>query len=280
MVAYLLYKLAYLLSVMLPLRMAYGLASFLSMIKYYLSPRDRKAVINNLRKILPSSEHKRINSYAKEVFVNFGKYLVEFFRLSFLKPEDLGQMVKIKGREHVDEALKKGKGVIIVAAHTGNWELGGVFMSLLGYPVVAVALPHRHKRVNTLFNRQRERSGVIVVSSLGVALRRIYEGLKGNKLVALLGDRDFGNNGRRMPFLGETKVLPRGPAILALRTGASIVPAFVIRQDDDTHVIEFLEPIRDSGDEQEIMSDYVKVIEKKIRRYPTQWLLFREFWKE
>ncbi len=229
---------------------------------------------------MPGSEQKHIHSYAKEVFINFGKYLVEFFRLHLLKKEDLDRKVKIPRLEYVDEALKNGKGAIILSAHIGNWELGGVFMALLGYPMIFVALPHGHEKVNSFFNQQREKRGVIVVPSLGVALRRIYEALKNNKLVALVGDRDFASGGRKMPFLGLEKIIPRGAAALSMRTGAPIIPAFVIRQPDNTHVLEFLKPIASNGSEDDIIAEYTKVIEEKIRQYPSQWLMFREFWKE
>ena len=280
MFAYFLCKIAYVLVIHLPLRAGYAIAAFLSIIKYYVSPRDRKAVINNLKKILPVCEHKKINSYAKEVFINFGKYLVEFFRFSLIQKENLDSIVKIKGLQHVDKALKKGRGVVVLTAHMGNWELGGVAMSVLGYPMIAVALPHNHRKINAFFNCQREKGGAVVVSSLGLAVRRIYDALKNNKIVALVGDRDFAGVGLKMDFLGETKLIPRGPAVLSLRTGASVIPGFVIRQKDDTHILEFLEPIQDLGSEERIMSECTKVIETKIRQYPTQWLLFREFWKE
>jgi KDO2-lipid IV(A) lauroyltransferase len=280
MIFYWLYKICYLLAVRFPLKIAYGVAIFLSILKYYLSPRDRRAVIGNLRKILPEPELKKIHLYAKEVFVNFGKYLIEFFRVSHLKKEDLGHYFKIEGLEYVDEALKKGKGVIILSAHIGNWELGGIFMSLLGYPMFAVALPHRHPKVNELFNYQRERLGMIVVPSIGVALRRIYDALKKNHIVALVGDRDFANSGKKMSFLGEEKIIPKGPAVLAKRTGASIVPGFMIRQADDSHVLRFMPSLPTDGTEEAIMKEYAGIIESIIRQYPAQWLMFREFWKE
>lgn len=282
MFAYILYKIAYFLCLHVSQKTAYRVAIFFSLLKYNLSPRDRKAVVNNLKRILPPSEQDEdhIEQCAKEVFINFGKYLVDFFRFSLLKKENLDSVLKFKGLQHVDRALKKGKGLIVVTAHMGNWELGGVGMSILGYPVIAVALPHNYRKINSFFNHQREKRGVVVVPSLGLAIRRIYEALKNNKLVALVGDRDFTSAGQKMDFLGATKIIPRGPAVLALRTGAPIVPAFVIRQKDDTHVVEFEEPIQDLSSEERIMSQCVKLIEAKIRQYPCQWLMFREFWKE
>lgn len=280
MIVYYLIKISYFFATRLPLRVGYAIATFLSLVKFYLSPRDRMAVLANLRKILPASEQGRIQEMAKEVFINFGKYLIEFFRFKYLKKEDLGSLVTIKGLEHVKHALKGGKGAIFMAAHMGNWELGGVFMSLLGYPMVAVALPHRHPKVNSFFNHQRSRIGVQVVPSMGTAIRRVYSALKANKLVAIVSDRDFLGGGIKMDFLGAEKIMPRGAAVLAGRTGAPIIPAFVIRRPDDTHVLEFLKPLNTQASEEEIVREGAKVIESIIRRYPAQWLMFREFWKE
>ena len=280
MIAYVFYRIGYFFATFLPLRAAYGLATVLSYAKYYISPRDRKAVIGNLLRILPVEEHGRVHAYAKQVFVCFGKYLIEFFRVKYLKKEDVGKIMTIIGLEYVDEALKRGKGVIIVAAHLDNWELGGICMALLGYPFVAVALPHRHRLVNAFFNRQRERIGAVVVPSLGIALRRIYEALHKNQLVALVGDRVFSSNGKLMDFLGDKKMIPRGPAILATRTGAAIITGFVSRDEQDHHTLTFSRPLDQGLTEDEYIEAYTRSIEAQIRKYPTQWMMFREFWKE
>lgn len=280
MIGFFFYKIAYFIAMRLSWRAGYRVAAFLSLLKYHLSPRDRRAVFGNLTRILPPSQQEKINRYAKEAFVHFGKYLFEFFRFSLLTKENLTGFIKIEGLHHIERALGKGKGVIILTAHIGNWELGGVAMSLLGYPFVAVALPHRHRKVDAFFNLQRQRLGAEVIPSLGPAVRRIYDALKHNKMIALVGDRDFANSGKRMEFLGASKIIPRGPAVLALKTGAAIVPAFVIRQKNETCVLEFLEPIDCSCDEDAILAACTRVIEEKIRQYPAQWLMFREFWKE
>lgn len=280
MAGYFLYRILHFFSSALPLRAGYAVAAFLSILKYYVSPRDRRAVVVNLKKILPASEYGKINSYAKVVFVNFGKYLLEFFRFTLADKEALTRLIKVKGLSHIDAALKRGKGVIILSAHTGNWELGGIFLALLGYPVLAVALPHRDHKVNSFFNSQREKMGVVVAPSLGMGVRRIFDSLKRNRLVALVGDRDFANAGEKIEFFGATKVIPRGPAVISKRTGAPIVPGFLSRNPDNTFLLEFSEPLPNGEDEMTMMRSYAKVIERKIQQDPTQWLMFREFWKE
>ncbi|MBN1869903.1 MAG: lysophospholipid acyltransferase family protein [Candidatus Omnitrophica bacterium] len=284
MFKYILYKFGLFLLHHLPRAISYKLAAFISGTQYYFSFRDRRAVKNNLRNILPSV--KNISPLAREVFRNFGRYLIEFFQMKEMVDEQfVKKNVTAQGIDHLDKVLKEGKGGIIVTAHIGNWELGGAFLNVLGYPLIAVALPHKERPVNDLFNDQREHKGVTIIPTHG-AMRQCIEQLKNNKLVALVADRDFGKNGLTMNFLGHKMIVPKGPAILSLSTEAPILPMFCIRQTDASFALSCCEPIYPpKGIHTEIkpemmealMRRYLSVIEEKIRAYPSQWLLFREF---
>ena len=264
-------------------RTSYKLAVLITDIQYFCSFRDRKAVQNNLRSILPNSSN--VSVHAREVFRNFGRYLVEFFKMDKMLDEQfIKNHIQINGVEHLDDVLKKGKGGVIVSAHIGNWELGAVLVSVLGYPLMVVALPHKERPVNDLFNQQREAKGVTVVPPK-TAIRRCMEQLKANKLIALVADRDFNTNGIEMDFLGRKMLIPKGPAMFSWKTGAPIIPVFCIRGENGNFVMSCHEPLyppnkNTSMDENEIvleiMRRYVKIIEEQIRAYPSQWLLFRE----
>ncbi|MDP2929618.1 MAG: lysophospholipid acyltransferase family protein, partial [Candidatus Omnitrophota bacterium] len=111
--------------------------------------------------------------------------------------------------------------------------------------------------------------------------------LKNNELLALLGDRDFSNNGLPAIFCGKPVAsMPKGPAALSYRTGAAIVPSFITRNGDDTFTFAFEKPILPPAADDEdsaikgIMGKYVPVIESYVKRYPGQWYVFRNFWKE
>ncbi|MDP8213515.1 MAG: hypothetical protein P9X22_09570, partial [Candidatus Zapsychrus exili] len=201
MFKYFFYKIAQTIAVFFPLDVAYKIAVFLSDVQYFFSPRDRKAVRNNLKKILKSEDD--LNSKTKEVFRNFGKYFVEFLRMEQMVNKDfIAKKVEVENIESIKQALEKGKGAIILTAHMGNWELGAVLISLLGDPLTAVALSHKERPVNNLFNHQREIYGITVVPTKN-AVRKCLENLRNNKLTALVGDRDFGNNGEAIDFLGH-----------------------------------------------------------------------------
>ena len=270
----------------LPVQWSYSIASFMSDLQYYFSFRDRKAVRNNLRVILDSD--KDLDVHTKWVFRNFGKYLVDFFRMAKVFDKNfISQNVKIKNLEAISKALEKGKGAILISAHIGNWELGGVVLSAMNFPIMAVALPHKERPVNDLFNKQRESRGVKVVPT-SFAVRRSIEALKENKIVGLVADRDFGQHGIIMPFLGkQASILPKGPAILSLKTGAAIIPAFMIREKNDHFSLIFEDPIFPSQQYHGQIDDevlkamilkYLVIIEQKIREFPSQWLMFRKFW--
>ena len=277
------YRFGQSLALALPLRAAYSVAAFIARLQYLFSRRDRRIVFANLRAVFPSEGEADLHRMAKEVFVNFAKYLVDFFRFERLDRRFIGERLKVFGKENLDEGLKNGKGAIILTAHIGNYELGGAVMPLLGYKFNAVALDHKSKSVNDFFIGQRARTGVKVIP-LGSALRRCYEALNKGEVVALVGDRDFSNHGIVTGFFGRKAMIPRGPAAFYVKAGASIVPGFLIRTPGDTFELRFEKPISYEvtgdieSDEKRVTDLCVEVIEDYIKRYPSQWYMFRRFW--
>lgn len=267
----------------LPLALSYKLAGFVSDIHYYASVRDRRNVKNNLKVILPDS--KEIPRLSREVFRNFAKYLVDFFYLSKkISPEYIRDHITIKNLHYLSDVLKNGKGAIILTAHVGNWELGGFVISHLGYPMIAVALPHKERSINNLFNSQRESHGMTIVPN-NLAIRECIKGLRNNRSVALLGDRDFNAMGEVMDFFGKKTRIPKGAAAFSLKTGAGVIPAFLTRDHEDHFTLEFEKPIfseENAGEDaaKKMMEEYIKNIEGAIRRHPTQWYMFQRFWLE
>ncbi len=285
MFKFILYKFGQFLVNRLPLKVSYRLATFISDLHYYFSFRDRRTVRKNLRIICPGKtdlEHR-----VREVFRNFGKYLVEFFRMANeIDDQFIKERVIAENLHYIDEVLKKGKGAILLTGHIGNWELGGVLLSHMGYPSVAIALPHKERPVNNLFNKQREARGVVIVPPQA-ATRRCLTILNRNKIIAVVADRAFGPNGIVLDFLGKKALFPKGPAIFSVKTGAPIIPIFLIRTGDDRFRLMVQKPI-DPGCEsnngridEDVLSDiikkYLRVIEGVILEYPEQWLMFRDY---
>ncbi|HPB68120.1 MAG TPA: lysophospholipid acyltransferase family protein [Candidatus Omnitrophota bacterium] len=285
MFKFILYKFGQFLVNRLPLRMSYRLAIFVSDLHYLFSFRDRRAVRSNLRIILPEKSDVEWN--VREVFRNFGRYLVEFFRMANeIDGRFIKERVVTENLHYIDEALKKGKGAILLSGHIGNWELGGVLLSLLGYPSVAIALPHKERPVNDLFNKQREARGLVIVPPQA-ATRRCLSILNKNKIIAVVADRSFGPNGFILDFLGKKSLFPKGPAIFSVKTGAPIVPVFLVRAGEGRFRIIVHKPIDpgvvdgngriNEGLLKNLIKKYIRIIEQMIRAYPDQWLMFRDY---
>lgn len=286
MINYYLYKIGEALACALPLRLAYALAVFFSDVRFIVADQDRKYVMANLRTIFPEKNRAELRAIRRRMFRNFAKYLVDFFRSPRNTPRYFAAHVRVEGMQYYDEALARNKGVVVLTAHIGNWEMGGQVIGRNGYDFWVVALPHRNPHVNRFFDGRRENSGMKVIP-FGKAARLCLQLLKQNKLIALLGDRDFSNDrGIVADLFGKPTYLPKGPAALAIATGATIIPGFMVRNPDDTFTLKIQKPVEplpgqkasNEADILEVIGRYKTVIEGFIREYPDQWFMFRQFW--
>ncbi len=280
---YILYRLGEFLVLHLPARIISALAKFLSTLQYLLSKQDRISVRNNLKAVLPEIDESHLKRYTKNVFINFALYLAVFFKFRQLDYDYIKKNVIIEGIEYVDKALSQGKGLIVVGAHIGNWELGGVALGMMGYPVSAITLTHKHKAVNAFFNRQRESKGFRVIP-LETAVRGSLEALSRNEIVCILGDRDFTQGGQLLDFFGKPTVIPKGPAVFSLRNKSPLIVAYTIREKNNKFRLSFSSPVKFSPcgeyekDVRLLTQAYLKQIEDCILKYPDQWAMFRRYW--
>jgi len=282
MFKYLLYQLIHVLALVLPKRLSYLIATVIARVGWCVARRSREAIIANLEKVVGTQEAQRLG---KSSFVGFGKFMVDFFRFDYLNERNISSLVRIENWHYLEEAFSYGQGVIGLTAHLGHWELGGVALALNGVPVEAVALAHPEEQVNRLFTRQRERCGVRVIP-VGVAVRRCFKALREGKMVAVVGDRDPLSSGVVVPFFGKPARIPKGPAVMAVKTGAAILPGFTIRMPGNRFVLFLDIPFlpADLGDEElNVYATAVMcaaVIEKYIRLYPSQWFMYHRVWED
>ncbi|MCM8779993.1 MAG: lysophospholipid acyltransferase family protein, partial [Candidatus Omnitrophica bacterium] len=281
---YFLYRIGQFLALNLPLKFAYKMAVIVSDIRLLFNNQDKVETKGNLKAIFPGKSDKEINKITKALFRNFAKYLVDFFRFSKIDKDYIEKNVEIKNAHYFDEALKAGQGVIALTAHIGNWELGGAVMGVMGYPLWAVALSHKHKAVDDFFISQRKIKGVNVIP-LNRAGRQCFNCLKANKILALVGDRDFTQDGRIVDFFGKKSIFPEGPAVLSLKLGSPIVCGFMVRKPNDKFMLVMEKPIKAASDAnnkeeaiKDLMKSYISIFEEYIRRYPDQWYMFKIFW--
>jgi len=292
MLNFLLYRIGQFIALNTPLKIGYAIAVFVADIQYFFAFRDKNTVKKNLKVIFPDKTDKEIKDISRRMFENFGKYLVDFFRFSKLDQGYIKKNIKIENIDYFNQALSKGKGVIVLTAHLGNWELGGVVVALLRYPFWVVALPHKNKKVDEFFNNQRQSKGIHVIP-FGKAARQCLSLLRENKMIALVGDRDFSEKGLVLDFFGKKTHFPLGPAAFAIKTGAVIVPGFMFRNSDDSFTLRIEEPIEfkpkadiigpqeiTDKDMNNVIGQYINIFERYIKERPDQWYMFRRFWIE
>ena len=237
-----------------------------------------------------------------KTYRNFAKFIYEFIKIPSVDLKKVREEFVFEGLERIEEVLRRGKGAIIMTAHLGNWELGGIVFSLKGFPMTVIAWPHRSRRVTDFFTRRRSSKGLKVVQ-VGDAKRETLRALRRNECVAVLGDRNFTRRGICIPFFGRPVQFPIGAFQLSARTGAPIIPIFNIRSGDGKYRFIVESPIffekhrrsarlpsqppqrRDSqpprqGEDwyqkglKENLLKWATLLEKYIRRYPDQWYLF------
>lgn len=283
MCSYILYRIGEFISLYLPRPLVSAIARALSCLQYLFSKQDRITVRNNLKAVFPGLGDRALERYARNVFINFGRYLEDFFRFRRLNLSYIKENVIIEGREYIDKALSLKRGLIVVSGHIGNWELGGVALALLGYPVNAITLTHAHRRVNDFFNRQRESNGLKVIP-MESAVRATLQAISRNEIVCILGDRDFTQGGIVLDFFGLPAMIPKGPAVFSLRNKAPIIPCLALQEGKGRLRLIFYPPVsfNPSGeyerDVRVLTGLSLRKIEEFVRLYPDQWSMFRRFW--
>jgi KDO2-lipid IV(A) lauroyltransferase len=282
--SYLSYRMAQLFCRWLPRRFTYWMALRIADRFFSQDEKGRRAVMSNIAHILqaqninPSEE--TLKRMARRTFHYFGKYLVDFFKFSRMTPAEVRRLVSIEHMDYLEQARQMGKGVLLVTAHLGNWELGGAIMTALGYRLNVVFLPQRLDKINRLFEKQRRERGLHLIP-LGHAARGVLQAFKRKECVVMLADRDFTAHHHSIFFFGQPAQLSSGPPRIAIRTQVPIVPSFVLRQKDDTFMLRFYPPIvvRDDTTVEEIEKKIGIVMEAEIAQQPSQWFIFDNFWQ-
>lgn len=282
---FLFYNLCAFLALRLPRGLVLPLVGLLAWLRFLTTPVLRRRVRANYETMLAGLGRPLDGAGAltRAAYHNFGLYLYEFMLIPHLDRDKVARLVTVQGREHLEAAFRRGRGVISLTAHLGNWELAGIFTSLLGWPVSAVALGHRSGMVDRFFVRRRAMKGVRV-ARLGSQARRIVSALRRNELVALLGDRVFAPPVVRAPLFGVPAPLPAGPARLAVRMNCPVVPGFLLRGGRG-FTLAFEAPVMPDRSLPEdeavaaIVRAYTVCLEKYVRRAPEQWLVFDYLWR-
>ncbi|MEE2710834.1 MAG: lysophospholipid acyltransferase family protein [Gemmatimonadota bacterium] len=243
--------------------------------------RRRTLTIRHLAQAMPANDAVRT---ARSVYRHLGCTAVEHSRMLGSSITDISDRIAVTGDEHVTQALTHGNGVVLVTGHFGYWELLGATVASLGLPIAVVAKDQHNPAVNQLIIRCRERLGMRVIP-MASATHAVMKGLKRNECIGLLVDQDAGPGGAFVRFMGRPASTYQGPAVFALRTGAPIVPCFIIREGTERHRVVFEAPIaavptgNEEADIQRYTQAYTDVLERYILTYPDHWFWVHRRWK-
>ncbi|MGA2192311.1 MAG: lysophospholipid acyltransferase family protein [Nitrospirota bacterium] len=224
----------------------------------------------------------------KTLWRRHGRFLLDLFRFERMSDKQIKKIVtEFQGVEHIHSAVEKGKGAIILTAHLGHWELGGILLKYLGFKVNVVQYLYDSERQNSLLDKNKQIRGIKIIDSddpTGFAIS-VHNALRRNELVAIQGDRDLARNGVRVNFFGHPAWFPKGPVLLAMKTGAPLIPAFTIMGRNGRYqpVAEPEISLQITGDMasdlETNVSKVAAVFEKYVRLYPEQWFNFYYFWE-
>ncbi len=245
----------------------------------------RAQVERNLRRVEPGLDGAALRRKVRETFESYARYYEESFRLPGTSLAELDAGFTHEGYEHLDAALAAGSGAIMAMPHLGGWEWSGFWLTQVkGVPVTAVVERLEPPELFEWFAGLRRSFGFEIVALGPDAGTATARALKANHTLALLCDRDLAGHGPEVEFFGEKTTLPGGPATLALRTGAPILPTAIYFDGPDSRHGLVLPPLdtqrqgRLREDVLRVTQDLARALETLIARAPEQWHLLQPNW--
>jgi phosphatidylinositol dimannoside acyltransferase len=247
---------------------------------YWLSPGQRRAALDNYAAALGRERSDpEVARVARRAFQNYGRMLMDFVLIGSLTPAELLARVTLDGRDRLDAALSRGRGAIMAVPHMGSWDMAGSYAGALGYKISAVA-DRFPGSLNEAVVATRQRFGMNVIMLGRGAVRSLTDALRANHIVALLCDLEQGP-GVDVRFFGRHAVVPGGPAALAIKTGAALMPACQYATTPGRYHI-YLDPplaVGENETKERLMQRVVDRFEDFIRERPDQWYAFRPMFR-
>jgi len=264
----------------LPLALGYGLASLLTEVHFRLFPGRRHATLANLAVILPTASRRDRLRVVRRIMRSYNLMLFEFFRLPHLTRDELLRSVEVVGRENLEAAVARGKGVVITCTHIGNWELAAVVLAQWGYTLHAVAGVQLMRWLSSAVRETKSELAIHTVSPED-GYRKLLRALEHNELVALMVDGDLYRHGDTVDFFGRETRWPAGPGVLAQRSGAPVLCGYCERVRPGRFRI-VMEPALDPADYPGAIELNAAVASRSashIRDHVDQWCIFRPLWE-
>lgn len=257
---------------------------------YFAWPQKRRIILSNASHVLglPASD-RRVRHLARRIYATYARFVIELMRLPSLPNDEPLRLVQAGG-ERGEESFRRlyqklraeGRGMIAVSAHIGSIDLLAAGFALRGLPTYGLADDNAYPELFEEMNANRRRWGIQVIPWRN--LRRVFHALREKAILGLVVDWGYRADGIPVRLFGEWTTLPAGPALLAAKTRAAIVPVVCRRQDDGTYEASHYEPIEvastDDAEMQQATQRIADALEDMIATAPDQWYSFKPMWPE
>ena len=257
-------------------------------IMFYLYKKYRKRVIGNLSIAFQGEKDLgELKELARKVFFHFTLTPLEAVYIAVNPLERILLKMNIRGRERLDAALAKGNGVIALGAHLGSFPLLGVRLAAEGYPLNAIIneanFPKLMKRIDTYARKMGQK--LFSPKPAATSVKKSLNCLRRNEILYLVADEQQRRGGLPVPFFGQKAFTAPGPAIFSIKTGAPILPMFVLRGNGIERTLVIGNPIEiertsdEKKDVEVLTAKFTEAIEEAVRRHPSQWAWLNRRWK-
>jgi len=272
----------------LPLGISYGIGTMGTWLASKTMRRVTRALVDNLRQVFPELDERQLGALAVLTYRSYAYDTIDFIRSLSTPPDALASQIVNLDRGIFDRLLAGGKGILLVAAHFGSWELGAVILrKVLGYPLTMVAMAEPSEGVNRIRRDMRASLGVELLEvrqNIDTPLQ-IRRRLAENRIVAMLLDRHLGRDRIAVEFCGREAHFLKTPSLMSYLSGAPMLPAWIVRHPDGRFRCLFDEPVwaTRGGDREATLQSATQAIADRlaarIRQYPHLWYQFYPFWK-
>jgi predicted LPLAT superfamily acyltransferase len=213
-------------------------------------------------------------------------------RVDFLISKKQNFTFSLTDENYLMDALKMGKGAIILSGHIGNWEIAGNYLyDVFKLNINIVMMDNEHKNIKKIFKNivSKRRFKIITLTENGIDfIIHIKKALQNNEIVCFHGDRTVGSSGVRLPFLGKSASFPDGPFHIAAVTNSPIIPFFLVKEGFNHYCTKVFKPLviqygskeKRNGEITAAMKSYVEILEKIVKNYPYQWFNFYNYWND
>ena len=280
---YLLYLFAWKLIAVLPEKSAYKLADYVSDRIYKKNGKGIKRLRGNYGRVMPEYSPQKLEELTKLGMRSYLRYWFDTFRLSKWSKNRIISTTQVIRENLLRDPIQSKQGCIVALPHAGNWDHAAAYFCSTGITLTAVVEKLKPEAIFKKFLAYRESIGIEAISHKEKTIPILTERLQAGKLIALVADRDMSRNGIEVNFFGKTSKMPSGPAILAIKTGAPLITAYVRYTPGGIEIIfdEIIKPTNSESEEEQIKiitQSMADNFAKRIKENPVDWHMLQRIW--